>query len=489
MYIYDIPHFYIIWKILKNPIVGRPICAGYNWILTPASIFVDHFLKEFYSKFENILTDSLSLVKILGISKFDKESFLFTIDFKSLYTNISVTDAMELMKRLFFKYQNMIPNAQLILELMDIVLKGAVMKFQEKFFMQILGIVMGTNLAPILANIYMAMLEEELQIICIRKNITWPKMFKRFIDDGFGVINCNKKQFSRWVEEFNNLRENVFIDKWVFGNQVAFMDLYIYKGKEFHINGKLSIKVYQKPENKYMYIPYKSAHPRHTIKNYILGELKRYVRIKTEELNFLKMKNKFFLRLRNRGFEKKKLSRWFSEVRYSLRTKYLGANPGNICYFQGTRETGADPLLVKISEDILKEATSGAPEDSTEVVSEDEGVTTIEDIVCQEVSFSKGIAKRVSTYSIDTVSNKKLKSSLICPTVSLLTQKQNREKLCCIFPGSMLEYSKEIKSIMAAETATLLSHSNMRRVFKNINIMAVFKNKSSLKNLVVKTKI
>ena len=205
--------------------------------------------------------------------------------------------------------------------------------------------------------------------------------------------------------------------------------------------------------------------------------------INTEELNFLKIRNNFFLRLRNRGFEKKKLSRWFSEVRYSLSTKYLGANPGNICYFQGTRETGADPLLVKISEDILKEATSGAPEDSTEVVSEDEGVTTIEDIVCQEVSFSKGIAKRISTYSIDTVSNKKLKSSLICPTVSLLTQKQNREKLCCIFPGSMLEYSKEIKSIMAAETATLLSHTNMRRVFKNINIMAVFKNKSSLKNL------
>ena len=53
----------------------------------------------------------------------------------------------------------MIPNAHLILELMEIVLKGAVMKFQKEFFMQIMGIVMGTNLAPILANIYMAMLE------------------------------------------------------------------------------------------------------------------------------------------------------------------------------------------------------------------------------------------------------------------------------------------------------------------------------------------
>ena len=99
-------------------------------------------------------------------------------------------------------------------------------------------------------------------------------MFKRFIDDGFGVIKSNKKQFSMWVAEFNNLRENIFIDKWQFGNQVAFMDLYIFKGINFHINGKLSIKVYQKPENRYMYIPFKSAHPRHTIKNYILGELK-----------------------------------------------------------------------------------------------------------------------------------------------------------------------------------------------------------------------
>ena len=133
MYIFDIPHFYIIWKILKNPIVGRPIVAGYNWILTPASIFVGHYLKEFYSKFENILTDSLSLIRILEISKFDKDCFLFTIDFSSLYTNISVKDAMELMKRLFFRYQNMIPNALLILELMKIVLKGAIIKFQEEF--------------------------------------------------------------------------------------------------------------------------------------------------------------------------------------------------------------------------------------------------------------------------------------------------------------------------------------------------------------------
>ena len=76
------------------------------------------------------------------------------MDFQNLYSNISVKDALEFHKRLFFKYQHEIPNAHLIIELMELVLNSAVMEFQKVFFKQILGIVMSTNLAPILANIY-----------------------------------------------------------------------------------------------------------------------------------------------------------------------------------------------------------------------------------------------------------------------------------------------------------------------------------------------
>ena len=95
---FKVPHFYVIWKILKNPIVGRPVVAGYNWILSPASIFVGHYLKEFCTKSDAILMDSLSLVKFLKKEKFDPDYFLFTVDFASLYTNIPVQHAMELMK-------------------------------------------------------------------------------------------------------------------------------------------------------------------------------------------------------------------------------------------------------------------------------------------------------------------------------------------------------------------------------------------------------
>ena len=80
---FSVPHFYIIAKILKNQIVGRPIVAGYNFVLTPVSIFAGTLLQDFYSKFDGILKDSLSLIKILEKSKFDINSFLFTVDFES----------------------------------------------------------------------------------------------------------------------------------------------------------------------------------------------------------------------------------------------------------------------------------------------------------------------------------------------------------------------------------------------------------------------
>jgi len=45
----------------------------------------------------------------------------------------------KLMKMLFFKYENVFPNSHFIMELMELVLTSAVMKFQEEFFLQILG--------------------------------------------------------------------------------------------------------------------------------------------------------------------------------------------------------------------------------------------------------------------------------------------------------------------------------------------------------------
>ena len=59
--------------------------------------------------------------------------------------------------------------------------------------------------------IYMAMLKLEIVIICKNKNMKWPITFTgvRFIDNGFGMMRGNKKDVETWINEFNNLRENI----------------------------------------------------------------------------------------------------------------------------------------------------------------------------------------------------------------------------------------------------------------------------------------
>ena len=77
---------------------------------------------------------------------------------QELYTNIPVLDAIEIMKKLVFQFQNVIPNAHFVIESLNIVLKNSLMSFDKEYFQQFFGIIMGTNLAPILANLYWAML-------------------------------------------------------------------------------------------------------------------------------------------------------------------------------------------------------------------------------------------------------------------------------------------------------------------------------------------
>ena len=86
----------------------------------------------------------------------NKNCFVFTIDFKSLYRNIPDADAIKCIKELVEEYKGIIPNANFIIELLEIILKNSLMTFDGEYFQQFFGVIMGTNVAPILANIYMA---------------------------------------------------------------------------------------------------------------------------------------------------------------------------------------------------------------------------------------------------------------------------------------------------------------------------------------------
>ena len=73
------------------------------------------------------------------------------------------------------------------------------------------GLIVGTNFAHILVNIYVAMLDNELRIKCIPDpKFKWYILFIMFIDDVFGVEGL-KFDVEYWIEEFNLLRKSTKI--------------------------------------------------------------------------------------------------------------------------------------------------------------------------------------------------------------------------------------------------------------------------------------
>ena len=77
------------------------------------------------------------------------------MNFASLYSNIPVQDAMNAIQELanlgIYKILFLMLN---LCSIIEHSFKNSLITFEGEYFQQIFGMIMGTNVAPILANIY-----------------------------------------------------------------------------------------------------------------------------------------------------------------------------------------------------------------------------------------------------------------------------------------------------------------------------------------------
>ena len=85
--------FYIISKIHKNPMVGRPIATSHSYVTRPLSIFVDEYVKP-RLKMPTVLRDSGELIQALESVRLPPHCFLVTADVISLYPNVDAKKAL-----------------------------------------------------------------------------------------------------------------------------------------------------------------------------------------------------------------------------------------------------------------------------------------------------------------------------------------------------------------------------------------------------------
>ena len=260
-------NFRILPKLHKAKLGIRPIINYKFSFISNFCLLIDILLQPHVKNFSSFIKDSQNLIQELEKITFNRDSALNSCDFESLYTNIDLVLALQIITDFMKdKLDTNHLNIQSFNEILKIVLFNNYFKFENNYFKQIKGIAMGTKCGPAIANVVVNFFEEKFLVI------HKPLFYKRFIDDIFLVV---KKDFNidQLKEFFKPLKLNI-----CGGNEIVFLDLAISLNS---FTGKTIFKIYIKPTNSFSYLSTESNHPNHIFKNikdYLLG-LEEYVLI------------------------------------------------------------------------------------------------------------------------------------------------------------------------------------------------------------------
>lgn len=307
-----LPHFHCIAKIHKTPIAGRPIAGAFSWITTPISKLLSYILRQHLSPLTHILRDSRQLVELHEGMVLGTGDIFVTLDVTALYPSMNHTDTITSLDILRFNSRE---EKGWCKDAARFVLKNSFVQYDGVAYRQLQGTAMGTNCAVELANIYVTRFVEFHQQF--KQWHPFMRLWKRFIDDIFMIWKGTVGQLQQFLKWINAVHPSLKFTHSASRQSIAFLDVEAYKSA----NNRLGFRVYQKPLNKYLYIPPQSNHPWSCKAGFIKGELLRYARLSTLEEDFMALKSMFFIRLEKRGYKPKALSEIFKEVQHDARAQ------------------------------------------------------------------------------------------------------------------------------------------------------------------------
>ena len=305
-----LPEFYILPKLHKTPVKGRPIVASQSWVTTPLSAWCSHKLNVVMRKLPSVLPDTPELQCRLQRLQFyhGEPVTIFTADVESLYTSIPIYAAIEAVRHLAGPLLDEPELLRPLLECVKFVLENNFFNFDGTTYHQIKGLAMGTPLAPPVANIFMAFLEERMFNMSPELK---PCFYGRYLDDILVVVRGHEIASAALWLAMCTMHTDIHLSREVSASSVSFLDLVVYR-----LGDRLAFRVHQKALNRYLYVTPRSFHPGHVLRGFIRTELIRYARNSTLELDFVSICRAFLSRLRERGYRPSFLRPTFCSVRF-----------------------------------------------------------------------------------------------------------------------------------------------------------------------------
>ena len=130
---------------------------------------------------------------------------LVTSDCTSAYTNIPQDDGTQCLQEVLDDS----PKSELIVKLMELLLKHNLFEFNSTTWRQEIGTAMGVHPAPSYANIYLARrIDAKIKELAntYRRNMkSYLLLFKRFLDEIFQIFIGTTKELHALFEDINRL--------------------------------------------------------------------------------------------------------------------------------------------------------------------------------------------------------------------------------------------------------------------------------------------
>ena len=212
-------------KIHKKNNPMRPICSAIGTSTYELGKFVANIIKPAsFNKLDTDLDNTFNFVnqiKNINLNGLKMVSF----DVRSLFANIPIKKTIKVCLNRLYRgdpaIKLYIPE-KVLEKLLQLCVCDNTFIFNNTVYQQIDGVAMGSSLGPLLANIYMAHLEEEHFL----KNVMdfSPSFYRRYVDDTFCLMKeeCHIDQFLSYINSIDpNIQFDVEQEK---NEQLSFLD-------------------------------------------------------------------------------------------------------------------------------------------------------------------------------------------------------------------------------------------------------------------------
>lgn len=315
--------FYLLPKVHKKPESwpipgippGRPIISDCGSESYQIAKYIDSFLNPISQCHSSYLKDTYDFISKLQTIQVPQNTFLFTVDITSLYTNIDTDLGLQAVKEAFQRHPDINRPDDAILQLLHLGLTRNDFSFNGNYYLQIHGTAMGKTFAPSYANIYMADWENGVFKKCSKK----PLIYYRYLDDIFGLWSFGEAAFQEFVNVMNNHHKTIKVTSNIQPDKIEFLDTEVFF-VERESSKHLATRVFFKNTDTHALLHKSSYHPKHTFRGIVKSQLIRFRRICTFECDVEQATLTLFAALRKRGYSRRFLRSIKAQVRFSFQT-------------------------------------------------------------------------------------------------------------------------------------------------------------------------